>query len=407
MITYKPYDSNDNYFQHQSSKIDINPKLLKSYSDERIVGFFMAEFAVLLRYIPLKSKPVLCMGARRGAEVAALHRLSMTKAIGIDVNPGPQNPESFGCGECAGLVEKQDFHSTSFPDNYFGMVYCNCLDHCRSLIRVLKEARRILDKENGTLVLRLPNHRPAGTYETCMWGNYKEVLAVVNLVGFDVVYCKPTKFGAQASRQVNVVATVCPPASGTFDRRIICPGDISATEQRIQQYANYYKTKYDIVKSCNPRSIIEIGVRAGYSAWAFMQACPNAKYTGIDAENGLHGGRGGPWTWWAAHLLEFLGVEFEIFAPFDTQTVNSLPVGGDFYHIDGDHTKTGVMHDLDVCFKDLPVGGHMLVDDIDYEEAAEVRVGVKTWLKQHSSDVQATHILSLRGEMLIQRKEPD
>ena len=77
-----------------------------------------------------------------------------------------------------------------------------------------------------------------------------------------------------------------------FDDSIICPWDITASKRRISQYRNYYKIKYDIAKEADPKRIVEIGVRAGYSAFFFLQACPNAKYFGFDANNGTHGGQG-------------------------------------------------------------------------------------------------------------------
>ena len=63
-----------------------------------------------------------------------------------------------------------------------------------------------------------------------------------------------------------------------FDENIICPEDPTATKERIQQYKEYYKIKYELCKKQNPKIIVEIGVRAGYSAWTFLQACPKAKY---------------------------------------------------------------------------------------------------------------------------------
>ncbi|GAF72494.1 unnamed protein product, partial [marine sediment metagenome] len=86
-----------------------------------------------------------------------------------------------------------------------------------------------------------------------------------------------------------------------FDESIICPDDPTATPARIKQYHGYYRVKYNICKAAEPKAMAEIGVRAGYSAWAFLQAAPKARFYGIDANNGKHGGKGGEngcfWEW--------------------------------------------------------------------------------------------------------------
>jgi hypothetical protein len=188
-----------------------------------------------------------------------------------------------------------------------------------------------------------------------------------------------------------------------WDPSVICPKDKSATPSRVQQYGPYYGVKHAIASEANPKVIVEIGVRCGYSAWAFLTACPKARYHGFDAENGTHGGRGGPWTWWAEKMLAERGFDFELHVPFDTQKVDRLPARGDFYHIDGDHSPEGVRHDLDICFEDAPAGAVILVDDYDYAEAAGVREGVDAWLKDNEGRMEWEHRRSLRGEMIVRK----
>ena len=50
------------------------------------------------------------------------------------------------------------------------------------------------------------------------------------------------------------------------------------TEEALQ----YYEVKHAIAKRLQPKSICEIGVRAGYSAYAFLSAAPAAEFLGID-----------------------------------------------------------------------------------------------------------------------------
>ena len=77
-----------------------------------------------------------------------------------------------------------------------------------------------------------------------------------------------------------------------WNDKIICPWDPTANPKRIAQYKDYYKVKHDICAELKPNIIVEIGVRAGYSAYHLLQAQPKAIYYGFDADNGTHGGQG-------------------------------------------------------------------------------------------------------------------
>jgi hypothetical protein len=166
------------------------------------------------------------------------------------------------------------------------------------------------------------------------------------------------------------------------------------------KFADYYVVKYDICKSLNPSTIAEIGVRTGSSAWTFLQAVPEAKYVGIDDNNGKHGGRGGEdgrYKRWAEKVLS--PYDYELLN-INTQKVDSLPLENiDFFHVDGDHSFKGVIHDLNLAFPVLSEKGSILVDDYDY--ISEVEKGVDKWLEDMKGLVESKYIKSLRGEMLI------
>lgn len=188
-----------------------------------------------------------------------------------------------------------------------------------------------------------------------------------------------------------------------FDEKIICPTDPTATNERISQYKEYYKTKYEICKKQNPKKIVEIGVRAGYSAWTFLQACPEALYIGYDANNGQHGGAGGEdgsFSKWAHKILD--GYKHKLIE-LDTQKTDSLKLmhDVDFFHVDGDHTTEGVMHDLDLAYSVISENGLILVDDITYLQ--QVKDGVDLWLSKMKGKVKSEFMTSLRGEMLIRK----
>lgn len=188
-----------------------------------------------------------------------------------------------------------------------------------------------------------------------------------------------------------------------FTESIIYPKDPTATAKRIKEYREYYKTKYNICKEQNPRHIVEIGVRAGYSAWSFLQACPKAEYVGIDANNGTHGGQGGRdgrYFKWAKKILSAYECRF---IEMDTQKIDDLKIFDvDLFHVDGDHSAKGVQHDLDLAFKAINGNGLILIDDMIYLQT--VKSGVHSWIHEMSSEITTEFIPSLRGEMLIRRK---
>jgi SAM-dependent methyltransferase len=118
---------------------------------------------------------VLCLGARLGTEVRALHELGYF-AVGIDLNPGPNNP----------YVLPGDFHRIVFADDSIDAVYTNALDHVFSLDRVVGEIRRVLrpggvflaDLELGSEEGFIP-----GEYESAMWRDHRVLIEKIRELG--------------------------------------------------------------------------------------------------------------------------------------------------------------------------------------------------------------------------------
>ncbi len=136
--------------------------------------------------------------------------------------------------------------------------------------------------------------------------------------------------------------------------RIEPPGNIRAC----------YAFKHTVGLLLQPQRILEIGVRAGYAAAAFLAACPQASYHGVDAENRQHGGLPGA-VGWARTMLarQFPGRAIRIDAPLDTRQQTPDGSGYDLAHVDGDHSFAGCLHDLELVER---LGGPwILVDDID------------------------------------------
>jgi len=176
----------------------------------------------------------------------------------------------------------------------------------------------------------------------------------------------------------------------------ICPTDLKSLG-RYQEYKKYYMVKHNLCMEFQPDHILEIGVRAGYSALAFLSACPDAHYVGLDAENGKHGGANGPWMWWAKEILaHFDHVRLK---QCDTQKISELDEGEfDFVHIDGDHSFKGALHDMNLCWPHISSGGVMLVDDYDYISPVKKAID---YFRKKNKGVKSEYRNSLRGEYLF------
>jgi hypothetical protein len=126
--------------------------------------------------------------------------------------------------------------------------------------------------------------------------------------------------------------------------------------ERPDLYETYYRWKYRIVAAMRPLpvSIFEIGVRAGYSAFAMQAAAPEALYDGWDNDAGQYGGIPG-------YVYRFIadGCVQRV----DSQTRDTLPRTYDLAHIDGDHSYGGALHDIELC---APFCRYILVDDYDF-----------------------------------------
>lgn len=162
----------------------------------------------------------------------------------------------------------------------------------------------------------------------------------------------------------------------------------------------YYEAKHAVAQRLSPASILEIGVRAGYSALAFLWAVPSSEYLGLDAQTEDYEQS----TDLAEHAARILTPYDARFQHVDTQTLDRLPLtrdGGpfDLVHVDGDHSREGAEHDIRLA---LDSGASwVLVDDYDdipaVCEACEAVVAGR-------DDLTIEHIPDpLRGSLLIGR----
>ena len=132
-----------------------------------------------------------------------------------------------------------------------------------------------------------------------------------------------------------------------YDFRVTaCPDD--PLKHLFGEWVEYYRLKWAIARALQPRSILEIGVRYGYSAAAFLNACPRGHYLGIDLDSNTYGGVQGAIRW-AQEITRGFNAEFIV---ADTQPMTCFPGGiYDLIHVDGQQDGGGSWHDLEAAIK--------------------------------------------------------
>lgn len=156
-------------------------------------------------------------------------------------------------------------------------------------------------------------------------------------------------------------------------------------------YRRYYGTLWAVVAERQPRRVVELGVRAGYSAFVMLAASDCVVY-GIDSDaderiENTHGGLSGMFR----HALMHLPRNRFIFERKNTRDIMRLPPC-DLVYIDAEHTREGVMHDLELAAACAPA---ILCDDYDstdgVREAIDGFVGShKEWRAGYYGDCGAT-----------------
>lgn len=193
-----------------------------------------------------------------------------------------------------------------------------------------------------------------------------------------------------------------------FPREVVCPDDIKFQKNfdaQLEAFQPYYRMKFEICEWLEPRRIAEIGVRAGYSAWSFLQAVPNSEYFGFDLNQGTHGAAGGEngvYMKWARKILEgYRGTLTEL----DSQAVEDIGLTDiDLFHVDGDHSYDATFHDLDLALKAVRPEGFILIDDTANKSIPSVKQAVTDWLKEKMFDATWQEGSGI-GQCLIRVKE--
>lgn len=179
---------------------------------------------------------------------------------------------------------------------------------------------------------------------------------------------------------------------------VLNPLDTHPWDFRTMEFYDEYKAKYAIAKLVQPKSILEVGVRFGYSARSFLMAAPKASYVGLDYDERSWGPYAGVPRQWAQSVLQGLYPQNAI-ATYHVNTQTGLIPAlerADLVHIDADHSFDGAMNDLITFF---PFCQRVMVVD-DYLEIATVRSAVDIFCATQPDAIKLL-VTSLRGSAVL------
>jgi SAM-dependent methyltransferase len=129
MIEQRTFTDYEEYVYKQGGKARGRRDHLLSHLDKNTESFTRTFRRAAAH---LKPGPVLCLGARTGAESLGAVAAGFKGSVGIDLHPvGP-------------TVLQGDWHDLSFPDASFANVYSNSLDHCLYLDQLTAGVKRVL-----------------------------------------------------------------------------------------------------------------------------------------------------------------------------------------------------------------------------------------------------------------------
>jgi len=164
-------------------------------------------------------------------------------------------------------------------------------------------------------------------------------------------------------------------------------------EEDYIESGNHYEYFYAISKYYNPDSILEIGIRHGYSLYALMLGSTTlSKVVGYDCEEDFVIST-------QKNLSPFIsdGVDF-IVENNNTQELNEISDSYFLIHIDGDASYEGRYHDLELTKGKARV---VLVSDFFSERSG--RDAAQRFVYDNRHIIKNTHVIeSLRGLYIIE-----
>lgn len=181
MIAHRTFTSYEEYVYRQGGKATSKREFLLAHLPKNTESF-QRVFTDAAKH--LKPGPVLCLGARTGAESLGAVQAGFPGSVGIDLHPvGP-------------TVLQGDWHDLEFPDASFANVYTNSLDHCLYLDKFTAQVKRVLVPD-GRFYLMATNRAgtdqaaaewqaDAGSNEALYWPTSDDLAQALCVYGFDV-----------------------------------------------------------------------------------------------------------------------------------------------------------------------------------------------------------------------------
>ena len=166
------------------------------------------------------------------------------------------------------------------------------------------------------------------------------------------------------------------------------------------EWLAYYRMKWAIARVLKPESILEIGVRFGYSALAFLNASPSAQYVGIDIDSPSFGGSPGALDWARKACSQYQAK----FILADSTEMERFPGGPyDLIHVDGQQDGEGTLHDLILASAQA---SYILVDGYFWSRANFF--SASDFLFRYRELIEFYEVIpGYAGELLIKMKVPN
>jgi len=175
-ITIRDYPTYQIYLDEQASKLNRGISWLSDYERmyEALLTDLIKGLQQVVHTLTQPDQRVLCLGARRGAEVRAFRQLGFN-CSGIDINPGPDNP----------WVMQGDFHDLDPLMPLQDIVYTNSLDHILDPEKFMKGVHRVLKPDSYFLILRASTTAVhSDPFASFSWDNFDDVIELMNGYGF-------------------------------------------------------------------------------------------------------------------------------------------------------------------------------------------------------------------------------
>jgi hypothetical protein len=202
------------------------------------------------------------------------------------------------------------------------------------------------------------------------------------------------------ARQIVFIRTIGPQAAldavpyaewvgnRTLPQRIFASGDFFLDDyQRTELFPQSYSLYTELCSTLRPKSIFEIGVRAGYSAWAMLRGCAAGTiYHGIDIAD-ISYANGMLYEEYPEHVLRL--------ARCDSGTLTHLSQTYDLAHVDGNHSHEGALHDINLCWGRAK---YILIDDVT--AYCTVNSAVNEWLAKYPG-IQAVRYATQTGHVML------